>query len=72
MPSTPTLDKHIAFLNSEKILAGLSLNSNLYSKSEGDDNDHNLPANIDQLSNSTQEDKLSTQKQVALAKATSL
>lgn len=51
--STPTLDRHIAFLNSLKFLAGLSLNSNLYSKSEGDADGDNLPANLDQLSNST-------------------
>lgn len=31
---TPTLDRHIKFLNNLDIIKGLSLNSNLYSKAE--------------------------------------
>jgi hypothetical protein len=31
---TPTLDKHMEFLKSMDVVTGLSLNSNLYSKSE--------------------------------------
>ncbi len=33
---TPTLEKHLEFLNSLDLLTGLSLNSNLYTKSEED------------------------------------
>ena len=32
VPKTPTLDRHLPFLNSLDIITGLSLNSNLYSK----------------------------------------
>ena len=34
--STPTNDKHLEFLKKMRIVRGLSLNSNLYSKKEGD------------------------------------
>ena len=33
--STPTNDSHLEFLRKMKIVRGLSLNSNLYSKKEG-------------------------------------
>lgn len=33
---TPTLDHHIKFLRNLEVVKGLSLNSNLYSKNEGD------------------------------------
>lgn len=63
---TPTLDKHMEFLNNLNMLTGLSLNSNLYSKAEepqtnaaAQSRNQDKFANVDQLSNSTDEDKLS-------------
>jgi hypothetical protein len=34
LDKTPTLDKHIPFLRSLSVVKGLSLNSNLYSRNE--------------------------------------
>ncbi len=62
---TPTLDRHLDFLNSKLPITGLSLNSNLYSKQEEKDSTEDLIDNddvmkeIDKLSNSTDEDKVS-------------
>lgn len=65
---TPTVERHLKFLTAleaEEKVTGLSLNSNLYSKSEEKqaDIDEDLELNSDDLreierqSNSTQEDK---------------
>ena len=59
---TPTLDRHLEFLNNLSVVKGLSLNSNLYSKAE--DEDDNVQEEIEndekycvqQESNSTDED----------------
>ena len=62
---TPTLDRHLDFLNTKLPITGLSLNSNLYTKQEEKDSTEDLIDNddvmkeIDKLSNSTDEDKAS-------------
>lgn len=63
---TPTLDRHLAFLKEKLSITGLSLNSNLYSKQEEKDHatedmidDEEVMREIDKLSNSTDEDKVS-------------
>lgn len=74
---TPTNTKHIAFLQSlQGVVTGLSLNSNLYSKTElvevedveCGDSDKIKTKNAEQESNSTEDDKYSALKVRAASK----